>query len=72
MTMGTMAPVGLPRLAPLRKDVLSGDLRLFYLRWLIAVQYELIAEDEIEPLPGIAASTGSKHSPTTLAWIPIW
>ena len=58
MTTGTMAPVGLPRLAPLRKDVLSVDLRVFYLRWLMAVQYELIAEDEIEPLLGVAASMG--------------
>ena len=30
----------LAALAPLRTDLLSGDLRLFYLLWLKAVQYE--------------------------------
>lgn len=49
----------LAALAPLRADVLSGDLRLFYLLWLTAVQDELIPEDEIEPLPGIAPLTGA-------------
>jgi hypothetical protein len=49
----------LAALAPLRTDVLSGDLRLFYLLWLTAVQDELIAEDEIEPLPGITPLTGA-------------
>jgi hypothetical protein len=48
----------LAALAPLRTDVLSGDLRLFYLLWLAAVQDELIAADEIEPLPGIGPLTG--------------
>ncbi|CAN7232205.1 hypothetical protein LJR009_000797 [Bosea sp. LjRoot9] len=45
-------------LAPLRSDVLSGDLRLFYLLWLMAVQQELVADDDAEPLPGIAPVTG--------------
>src|SRR5260370_8884999 len=49
----------LAALAPLRTDVLSGDLRLFYLLWLTTVQDELIPEDEIEPLPGIAPLTGA-------------
>jgi hypothetical protein len=49
----------LAALAPLRTDVLSGDLRLFYLLWLTAVQDELIAEDEVEPLPGIAPLSGA-------------
>ena len=49
----------LAALAPLRTDVLSGDLRLFYLLWLTAVQDELLPEDEIEPLPGIAPLTGA-------------
>lgn len=47
----------LAALAPLRTDVLSGDLRLFYLLWLTAVQDEFIPEDEVEPLPGIAPLT---------------
>jgi hypothetical protein len=46
-------------LAPLRGDVLSGDLRLFYLLWLMAVQQELVADDDAEPLPGIGPVTGS-------------
>src|SRR5258708_16057049 len=49
----------LAALAPLRTDVLSGDLRLFYLLWLTTMQDELILEDEIEPLPGIAPLTGA-------------
>lgn len=48
----------LAALAPLRTDVLSGDLRLFYLLWLTAVQDELIPEDDVEPLPGIAPLSG--------------
>ncbi|SFI13774.1 hypothetical protein SAMN05216304_1011047 [Bosea sp. OK403] len=46
-------------LAPLRGDVLSGDLRLFYLLWLMAVQQELVADDDAEPLPGIGPVTSS-------------
>lgn len=49
----------LAALAPLRADVLSGDLRLFYLLWLTAVQDEAVADDEVEPLPGIAPLTGA-------------
>ena len=36
-----------------RTDVLSGDLRLFYLLWLTAVEDELVFDSEVEPLPGI-------------------
>jgi hypothetical protein len=49
----------LAALAPLRADVLSGDLRLFYLLWLTAVQDNLVADDEVEPLPGIGPLTGA-------------
>jgi hypothetical protein len=49
----------LAALAPLRSDILSGDLRLFYLLWLTAVQDELVGEDEAEPMPGIAPVTGA-------------
>lgn len=45
-------------LAPLRNDVLSGDLRLFYLLWLSAVQDEIVPDEDVEPLPGIAPLTG--------------
>jgi hypothetical protein len=49
----------LAALGPLRADVLSGDLRMFYLLWLTAVQDELVPDDEVEPLPGIAPLNGA-------------
>ncbi len=47
----------LAALAPLRADLLAGDLRLFYLVWLTAVQDELISDEEMEPLPGVGPLT---------------
>jgi hypothetical protein len=47
----------LAALAPLRADLLAGDLRLFYLVWLTAVQDELVSDEEMEPLPGIGPLT---------------
>ena len=44
----------LESLAPLRNDVLSGDLRLFYLLWLTAVERNYLRDEGTEPLPGIA------------------
>lgn len=49
----------LAALAPLRTDFLSGDLRLFYLLWLTAVQDERVPDKEVEPLPGIGPLTGA-------------
>ena len=46
-------------LAPLRADVLSGDLRLFYLFWLKTLELGELKDDEPEPLPGIAPLTGA-------------
>ena len=46
-------------LAPLRADMLSGDLRLFYLLWLKALECDELADDETEPLPGIGPLTGA-------------
>lgn len=43
----------LAALAPLRADILAGDLRLFYLLWLTAVETDVLAADEPEPMPGI-------------------
>ena len=61
----------LAALAPLRADVSSGDLRLFYLLWLTAVEEELVPDDEVEPLPGIAPLTGrSRLSPDFSVSIP--
>jgi hypothetical protein len=49
----------LDALAPLRPDVLDGDLRLLYLVWLMSVQTGVVPDDETEPLPGIAPLTAS-------------
>jgi hypothetical protein len=49
----------LAALAPLRSDVLSGDLRLFYLLWLTAVQDDQVSDTDLEPLPGIGPLTGA-------------
>src|SRR5882757_1672546 len=43
----------LAALAPLRAEVLAGDLRLFYLLWLTAVEADVFEADEPEPMPGI-------------------
>ena len=52
-------PGRLGALAPLRADVLAGDLRLFYLVWLKALELDELADDETEPLPGIGPLTGA-------------
>ena len=44
----------LDSLAPLRNDLLAGDLRLFYLIWLTAVERDFLRDEGTEPLPGIA------------------
>lgn len=49
----------LAALAPLRADIMSGDLRLFYLLWLTEVETDACDEDEAEPMPGIGPLTGS-------------
>lgn len=49
----------LAALAPLRVDMLGGDLRLFYLLWLMAVEAGSIEPDAAEPLPGIGPITGA-------------
>jgi hypothetical protein len=46
-------------LAPLRADVLAGDLRVFYLLWLTAVEADVFRPEEPEPLPGIGPMTGA-------------
>ncbi len=48
----------LAALAPLRADLLSGDLRVLYLAWLIGVQWDIVPGDEVEPLPGIGKMNG--------------
>jgi len=49
----------LAALASLRADVLSGDLRAFYLIWLMSVAAGDTPDDALEPLPGIAPLTAS-------------
>lgn len=49
----------LPALAPLRADLLAGDLRLSYLLWLMAVETGEIEPGEPEPMPGIGPLTGA-------------
>ena len=45
-------------LAPLRGDILHGDLRVFYLFWLMAVEDGHVDDEEPEPLAGIAPLSG--------------
>jgi hypothetical protein len=49
----------LAALTPLRADVLAGDLRLFYLLWLTAVQAGVFEADQPEPMPGIGPMSAS-------------
>ena len=46
-------------LAPLRADVLAGDLRLFYLLWLTGVETGTLEPDVSEPMPGMGPMTGA-------------
>jgi hypothetical protein len=43
----------LDALAPLRDDIVDGDLRLLYLMWLLAVESGEATDDAVEPLAGI-------------------
>ncbi len=47
----------LDALAPLRAEVLSGDLRLFYLLWLTAIEDGVLEAGETEPLAGLGPLT---------------
>lgn len=46
-------------LAPLRADVLGGDLRMLYLLWLMAVESDVVDAAEPEPLPGLGPMTAA-------------
>jgi len=52
----------LAALAPLRADLMRGDLRCLYLLWLAAVADGVFEADEREPLPGIGPLTGALKS----------
>ena len=45
-------------LAPLRTDLLTGDLRLFSLLWLIQVENDRLGDEVIEPAPGLTELSG--------------
>ncbi|MDO9461984.1 MAG: hypothetical protein Q7N95_17945 [Alphaproteobacteria bacterium] len=49
----------LAALAPLRADMLAGDLRLCYLLWLTAVEANTVEADDPEPMSGIGPVTGA-------------
>ena len=49
----------LAALAPLRANILAGDLRMFYLLWLMAVEADVFANDTPEPLPGVDPLDGT-------------
>jgi hypothetical protein len=46
-------------LAPLRSGILNGDLRLFYLVWLMAVEAGVAADDAVEPAIGLSPLSGA-------------
>lgn len=48
----------LAALAPLRGDIMQGDIRVFYLIWLMAVENGYVDDDELEPLPGMDPLSG--------------
>ncbi len=47
----------LTALAPLRADLLAGDLRLLHLLWLTAIERGDVDDDAREPLPGLGPLT---------------
>ena len=52
------------RLAPVREEILSGDMRCLYIGWLSAVTAEMIDDDDMEPLPvvGLANLTPAQEA----------
>jgi hypothetical protein len=52
------------RLAPVRDELLSGDMRSLYIGWLSAVTREMIDDDDMEPLPmeGLGNLTPAQHA----------
>ncbi len=49
----------LAALAGLRSDLLQGDLRIFYLLWLMMVQEEVFDSEVPEPMPGLGPMNAS-------------
>ena len=49
----------LDAMVPLRTAAMAGDLRVFYLVWLQAVEFKLRADDHVEPIPGLGPLDGA-------------
>lgn len=43
----------LTAIEPVRAELLAGDLRLFYIIWLMSVADGALADDAVEPMPGL-------------------
>lgn len=54
----------MPRLAPIREELLRGDIRSLYIGWLAAVTHGTIDDDQMEPLPvnGLGDLTPSQQA----------
>jgi len=52
------------RLAPVRDELLRGDIRSLYIGWLAAVTREMVDEDDLEPLPveGLGSLTAAQQA----------
>ena len=52
------------RLAPVRDELLRGDIRSLYIGWLVAVTMEMMDDDEMEPLAveGIGSLTAAQQA----------
>ncbi len=52
------------RLAPIRDELLHGDIRSLYIGWLAAVTGELMDDDDLEPLPieGLGSLTAAQQA----------
>jgi hypothetical protein len=52
------------RLAPVRDELLRGDLRSLYIGWLAAVTREMVDDDEVEPLSveGLGSLTSAQQA----------
>jgi hypothetical protein len=59
----------LAALAPLRTELLAGDLRLLPLLWLIQVENERVEDDAVEPAPGLGPLTPPLAALAEFLWI---
>lgn len=52
------------RLAPVRDELLRGDIRSLYIGWLAAVTREMVDDDDLEPLPadGLGCLTAAQQA----------